>query len=92
MANRQPLSPAGYLINDDPLNTNPFFTFEDKEIDPSTLERIRLLENDVATLQNDNNTNKQNIATNSEDISVLKNDVPDKVFSMIGQVSLLVMQ
>lgn len=75
MANRQPLSPAGYLINDDPLNTNPFFTFENEEIDPSTLERIRLLENDVATLQDENNTNKQNIQDNTEDISDLENEV-----------------
>lgn len=75
MTNRQQLSPAGYIINDDPLNTNPFFTFDSGEIDPSTLERIRLLENDVATLQDENNTNKQNITDNTEDISDLENEV-----------------
>lgn len=73
MVNRQQLSPAGYIINDDPLNTNPFFTFDSGEIDPSTLERIRLLENDVAALQDENNTNKQNIADNTEDIRDVDN-------------------
>lgn len=73
MVNRQQLSPAGYIINDDPLNTNPFFTFDSGEIDPSTLERIRLLENDVATLQDENNTNKQNITDNTEDIRDVDN-------------------
>lgn len=75
MANRQQLSPAGYIINDDPLNTNPFFTFDSGEIDPSTLERIRILENDVETLQDENITNKQNIADNTEDIGDLENEV-----------------
>ena len=82
MANRQPLSPAGYLINDDPLNTNPFFTFENEEIDPSTLERIRLLENDVSLLQEENNTNKQNIADNTEDI----NDLEDEVIAINNNI------
>lgn len=72
MANRQPLSPAGYLINDDPLNTNPFFTFDSGEIDPSILERIQILENDVSLLQDENNTNKQNINDNTEDIDDLE--------------------
>lgn len=72
MTNRQQLSPAGYIINDDPLNTNPFFTFDSGEIDPSTLERIRLLENDVSTLQDENNINKQNINDNTEDIDDLE--------------------
>ena len=73
MANRQPLSPSGYLINNDPLNTNPFFTFDSGEIDPSILERIQILENDVSLLQDENNTNKQNIADNTEDIRDVDN-------------------
>lgn len=73
MANRQQLSPSGYIINDDPLNTNPFFTFDSGEIDPSTLERIRILENDVSLLKDENNTNKQNINDNTEDINSLNN-------------------
>lgn len=72
MTNRQPLSPSGYLINDDPLNTNPFFTFDSGEIDPSILERIQILENDVSLLQDENNTNKQNINDNTEDIDDLE--------------------
>lgn len=81
MANRQQLSPSGYIINDDPLNTNPFFTFDSGEIDHSTLERIRILENDVSLLKDENNTNKQNINDNTEDINSLNN--------LIGQANSL---
>ena len=53
MANSQNLNPAGYLINDNPMNVNPFFDWGGGEVDPTILERVSTLETEMAEANED---------------------------------------
>ena len=53
MANNQNLNPAGYLINDNPMNTNPFFDWGGGEVDQTILERVSTLETEMTEANED---------------------------------------
>lgn len=53
MANNQRLNPAGYLINDDPMNTNPFFDWGSGGDDPTLAGRVQALETSMTEANED---------------------------------------
>ena len=53
MANNQRLNPAGYLINDNPMNTNPFFDWGSGGDDPTLEGRVQNLETSMAEANED---------------------------------------
>ena len=53
MANNQRLNPAGYLINDNPMNTNPFFDWGSGGDDPTLEGRVQTLETSMAEANED---------------------------------------
>lgn len=53
MANNQRLNPAGYLINDDPMNTNPFFDWGSGGDDPTLEGRVQDLETSMTEANED---------------------------------------
>ena len=81
--NIQKLNPAGYLINDDPMNQNPFFSFDSSDIDPSIDGRLTNIENKLVIIENNINhlltvtipDLEARISKNESDILELKNEI-----------------
>lgn len=66
--NTQKLNPAGYLINDDPMNQNPFFSFDSSDTDPTIYDRLTNIENNLSALT-------ARVEKNEIDILELKNEI-----------------
>ena len=62
--NIQALSPQGYNINDNPMNTNPFW---DQELDPTALGRLEQAERDIDDLEQ----NKQDTLISGTNIKTI---------------------
>lgn len=83
MANTQQLNPSGYLINNDPKNINPFFSWDDSS-DPTLAGRVQVLENnvdelieDVEDLEREAGRQSQEIANINSDISHIGSELTD---------------
>lgn len=77
MANTQKLSPAGYIINNEPYNTNPFFTFDTPDI-PNLESRLQEIEKDIEDLETDVGQNTLNINDLQDDVNhILSVDIVD---------------
>lgn len=66
--NTQKLNPAGYLINDDPMNQNPFFSFDSSDTDPTIYDRLTNIENNLSALT-------ARVEKNEIDISDIKTEL-----------------
>lgn len=66
--NTQKLNPSGYLINDNPMNQNPFFSFDSSDPDPTINDRLTNIENNLSALT-------ARVEKNEIDILELKNEI-----------------
>lgn len=84
MKNTQQLNPAGYLINDEPINKNPFFSFDSSEVDPSIDGRLTNIENNLTIIENNITQIEEELdtlggdyQTLSFDLNALRNSIND---------------
>lgn len=90
--NTQKLNPAGYLINDDPINQNPFFSFDSSDPDPTINDRLTHIENELVVIENNINTLltetipglEARISKNESDILELKNEISGVLTTLEG--------
>ena len=90
--NTQKLNPAGYLINDDPMNQNPFFSFDSSDPDPTINDRLTNIENELVIIENNINNLltvpipnlEARISKNESDILELKNEISGVLTELEG--------